>query len=231
MSHTKRAVVEHIGYFGQVVTEGSLRAGPIPYHFTLNSPVGIQMDAYSNLWVCDTGNNRIIVFDAELNTIVHVLSGIGTKADSDRFLLPFHLCRHPIRNWMYCTDLGNGRVVVFEYDRTRVQYVMSFGGNTDSRNLKNEDFTPLSDPNGITVVKESDGSVSVFVCDEFNYCKTDFVQRNRCLKFTEDGRYLYDFRGIRDQQSRTQHDLIWPQGIGSDSKGNIYLANTGVMRF
>ena len=40
----------------------------------LNSPVGVCRDRSGNVWVCDTGNNRLLVFDGDLTTLRHVPS-------------------------------------------------------------------------------------------------------------------------------------------------------------
>jgi len=210
----------HIGCYGQVDT---YQKGPAPDNFTLNTPVGVCMDKNHNLWVCDTGNSRVIIFDSELKNILHVLSGPGAAAGEGQpgeFLMPFHVCRHPERQRMYITDLGNRRVVVCEYDEDTVRYVNSFGS-------QNNDFDPLAVPNGITIVKEiveGEAGFYVWVNDEFYHTKTD--SRNRCVKFDEDGNYVTQFKCVVSPEGK-EYILYWPQGLSSDVSGNLYLANTG----
>ncbi|WP_164673648.1 hypothetical protein, partial [Pseudomonas viridiflava] len=67
-----------------------------------------------------------------------------------RLLMPFHVCPHPTDKLMYCTDMGHGRVAAFGYDEHEVWFSFAFGEGGD-------DYLPLSDPNGITTVRERDG--------------------------------------------------------------------------
>ena len=213
----------HIGCYGQLDGLDEHYTGPVPEGFTLNTPVGVCMDKNRNLWVCDTGNSRVIIFDSGLENILHVLHGIGTKAGNNqksRFLMPFHACQHPERNRMYITDLGNRRVVVFEYDERSVHFVNSFG--SESR-----DFDPLLVPNGIAIVKEmveGQPKFYVWINDEFFHTKTD--SRNRCVKFDEDGNYVTEFKSVVTTGGK-EYILYWPQGLSSDADGNLYIANTG----
>lgn len=213
----------HIGCYGSMDQVDEYQTGPIPDDFTLNTPVGICMDKNQNLWVCDTGNSRVIVFDSKLKNILHVLPGPGAEVgdgQEKKFLMPFHACQHPEKQLMYITDLGNRRVVVFEYDKDTVRCVNSFGSQKG-------DFRPLMVPNGITIVKKMvDGQAKFFVWvnDEFYHTKTD--GRNRCVKFDEDGNYVAHFKTVRNTNG-DKYDLYWPQGLSSDEAGNLYIANTG----
>jgi len=212
----------HITHYGELVMPGTTARGALPDDFTMNSPVGIARDHYDHVWVCDTGNSRLLVFTADLNTLLHVIDtpGEGTE-QARRLLMPFHLCPHPEQDLMYCTDMGNGRIVVFEYDEHSVDFQFAFGDAADGINGKG--FVPLSDPNGIAFVKEASGEHFVYVCDEFFHTEGD--DRSRCVKFTPEGKFVLQFRTIDDANS--VHDLLWPQGLASDSHGNLYLANTG----
>lgn len=214
--------IEHVCYYGELALPGATRSGALPADFTLNSPVGVQRDSYGNVWVCDTGNSRLLVFTPDLDTLLQVIEGPGQATPrAPRVLMPFHLCPHPTQNLMYCTDMGNSRVVVFAYGRDSVEFSFTFGGADDG--INGAGYTPLSDPNGITIVRERSGDHFIYVCDEFFHTKGD--ERSRCVKFTLDGKFVHQFRGVAGPAR--QHDLLWPQGIAADSQGNLYLANTG----
>lgn len=206
-------------YYGKLTRSQNGFSGEVPPDFTLNTPVGNATDAHGNVWVCDTGNNRLVIFDDALENILQIITGVELEGGFSRFLLPFHLTAHPDRQQMFLTDMGNRRVVVLEYAKGRkeyVQFVRAFG-DTPQKN-----FTPLSDPNGLAFVRES-GKLVLFVTDEFFYSEGD--NRNRCVKFSETGEFLDDFRQIR--KGATINELKWPQGLAADSEGNLYLANTG----
>jgi sugar lactone lactonase YvrE len=206
--------VKSIG--AQTEPDASLK-GKIDDGFTLNSPVGIIKDKNNRIWICDTGNNRVLIFDIYLEEIVQTL----TTAGKVNFLLPFHVCDHPDEKKMFLTDMGNKRVVVFKYGGKRkyATYDYAFG------NKKQKGFLPLSDPNGITLVKEEDEDIVVYVADEF-YNTPQEPLLNRVVKFDEKGKYLDQIKTIKTAKGQT-HDLKWPQGLASDTNGHLYIANTG----
>ncbi len=213
----------HLGCYGLLDQLDERYKGPVPDDFTLNTPVGVCMDRNRNVWVCDTGNSRVIVFDSELENILHILRGPGDRVEAGqkkRFLLPFHLCQHPEKPRMYVSDLGNARVVVFEFDGSSVEYLNSFG-------YQGNGYAPLRDPNGITIIKEDSGGKSeycVWVSDEFYHTEHDM--RSRCVKFDEDGDYMAEFKTVHAPGGK-KHHLKWPQGLCSDKAGYLYVANTG----
>jgi DNA-binding beta-propeller fold protein YncE len=213
---------EHVTYYGELARYGVTPRGELPADFTMNSPVGIARDNYGHVWVCDTGNSRVLVFSANLDHLLHEIYATPGGADTERrLLMPFHLCPHPDEDLMYFTDMGNGRVVVYGYDEHSVDFSFAFGDAADG--INGTDFTPLSDPNGLTIVRERDGVDYLYVCDEFFHTKND--DRSRCVKFSLDGKFVLQFRTVQDPDHK--HDLLWPQGIASDSLGRLYLANTG----
>ncbi|MGO4382282.1 NHL repeat-containing protein [Pseudoduganella sp. RAF19] len=212
---------EHITYYGELAQQGAVPRGELPADFTMNSPVGIARDNFGRVWVCDTGNSRVLVFTADLDSLLHEIYATPGADTDKRLLMPFHLCPHPEENLMYFTDMGNGRVVVYSYDEKQVDFSFAFGDAVDG--INGEHFLPLSDPNGLTIVREKDGKNYLYVCDEFFHTKND--DRSRCVKFTPDGKFVLQFRTVQDPGHK--HDLLWPQGIASDAQGRLYLANTG----
>jgi|GEM_PF-855580 len=220
-----KLTLQHESYYGAIETDDVGFSGRVPENFTFNTPVGIAQDRHGYLWVCDTGNNRIVIFDRDLESIRQILRLPGrgrSKAQKTPFLMPFHLCPHPEKDVMFITDMGNARVVVLSYDEKKTSFAYSFGYAGDR--INNKTFVPLQDPNGITLVKEKNGTYSVYVCDEFFHTKDDL--RNRCVRFTEEGKFVEQFKSVVDHRGK-QHDLIWPQGLSSDSSGRLFLANTG----
>lgn len=209
--------VRFIKSFGaQTIPDDALK-GKIDDQFTLNSPVGIAKDKNNCIWICDTGNNRVLIFDIHLKIIIQTL----TLADGIDFLLPFHVCDHPDKKKMFLTDMGNKRVLVFKYGEKKSYAVFDFSFG----NKKQKGFLPLSDPNGVALVKEENNKFAVYVADEF-YTTDPEPLLNRVVKFDEKGNYLYQFNKIITQNGR-RHDLKWPQGLSADSNGHLYIANTG----
>lgn len=222
MKPRSRPALRHVTHYGQQSRDRRDVPGPVPRDFTFNSPVGLCMDRSGQVWVCDTGNNRLVILDSELKSIRGVLEcpdPAGQGAGALSFRMPFHVCPHPARDRVFVTDMGNSRVVALDYDAAGFHFAFAFGDQAQSG------FTPLQDPNGITVVRAADGRWQVHVNDEFFHTPSE-PKRNRCVRFDEDGRYRDEFRtAIAPDGSR--HDLYWPQGLSSDRHGNLYLANTG----
>ena len=211
--------LDYLCSYGALTLPYTTPVGPVPDDFTLNSPVGVHTDRFQRVWVCDTGNSRVLVFTPDLQTLLFVIEGPGREntPQAPRLLMPFHVCPHPSKDIMYITDMGHGRVVMFDYDAEAVRFRAAFG------DVAKPGFTPLSDPNGLTIVRERDGKDYLYVCDEFFH--TPDSLDSRCVKFTLEGKFVTQFRGV--QGSQGDHPLLWPQGLASDSKGNLYLANTG----
>ena len=67
--------IEYLCSYGDLTQPGSTAVGELADDFTLNSPVGVHADSYGRLWVCDTGNSRLLVFSADLSTLLHVIEG------------------------------------------------------------------------------------------------------------------------------------------------------------
>ena len=207
----------HVTHFGMTTALLPLKEGPVPRDFTFNTPVGVCMDRLNNIWVCDTGNDRVLVFDKDLKTVIKILE--GPAPGEKPFQMPFHVCPHPDKNQVLITDMGNARVVVMKYDQKSIGFDFAFGDNSTDTDLN------LQDPNGITVVKTKDGAYDIFVNDEFYHTQSDPL-RNRCVRYDDKGNYISEFRTLIDPDG-TVHNLIWPQGLSSDAEGYLYIANTG----
>jgi len=82
--------IRFVKSFGARTEPDASLQGRIGEGFTLNSPVEIAKDKNNRIWVCDTGNNRVLIFDKHLENIVLTL----TAANNIHFLLPFHVCDH-----------------------------------------------------------------------------------------------------------------------------------------
>lgn len=212
----------HLTSYGRSASENANKTGPVGKDFTFNSPVGMCMDREENVWVCDTGNNRVVILDRDLRTIRAILTcpqADGPAAAQKAFRMPFHVHPHPEKKQVYITDMGNQRVVVMNYAGGVFRFAFAFG------DVAQPGFEPLQDPNGVTTVRNADGSYGIFVNDEFFHNEQE-PMRNRCVRFDEDGHYVSEFRSVIEPDG-VQSDLYWPQGISADRNGMLYIANTG----
>ncbi|WP_417596643.1 hypothetical protein [Oceanospirillum sp.] len=175
-------------------------------HLSLNTPVGSCVDHFGRVWLADTAHNRLLVMDAELETI---LMAFGSTGSGDRqFNMPFRLLAHPEKRHIYVTDIGNFRVHILSYDENTITPISTFG-DTSSVDLKG--------PNGIVYYRGQ-----LCVADEF-FEGPDGV--SRLVVFRDNGEYLYDIHQITGY--KTPVELLWPQGLSVDRQGRIYIANTG----
>lgn len=175
-------------------------------NLSLNTPVGSCVDHYGRVWLADTAHNRLLVLDAELDT---VLLSFGTVGNGDgQFNMPFRLLAHPDKQLIYVTDIGNYRVHILSYDEDNISPVSTFGDTPD---------VDLKGPNGIVYYQGK-----LCVADEF-YEGPDGV--SRLVVFSDEGDYLYDIHQITGYKKPVE--LLWPQGLSVDRQGRIYIANTG----
>ena len=120
---------------GQVQTLPTTGAGP------LNLPAGIVVDSAGDVFIADTGNNRIVEINPQGTASALTISGIGTPLNS-----PSGLALDSAGN-LYIADRGNNRVV--KVTSSLAGTVISTGSVT------------LSSPGGIAL----DQSGDLFIAD------------------------------------------------------------------
>jgi hypothetical protein len=93
-------------------------------NYQFDAPRGIAFDHNGNLYIADTGNHRVQIYN---NQFVHVatlgVTGIS-GSDNTHFTNPFDVAVDS-NGYIYVTDEGNDRVQVFDSNR---QYVRTIGG-------------------------------------------------------------------------------------------------------
>ena len=85
----------------------------------IGSPRGLKINN-NKLYVCDVENNRILIFDRELNYITHI--GGGKGSGPGQFSRPYDIAWDS--SSLYVADEDNGRIQVFDEDG---RYVREFG--------------------------------------------------------------------------------------------------------
>ena len=209
-----------------------------------NSPSGIALDTSGNIYVADTGNNRI----QKLSSIGAYLEKSGSSGPGNgQFSSPSGVAVDSSGN-IYVTDGGsNDRIQKFNSSLT---YVTQWG--TDGTG--NGQF---KDPGGVAV----DSSGNVFVADTVNHRVQKFILRtafdsNWGSFGTSNGQfkspsgvavgpsgYIYvadtGNHKIQKFSSGGTHQNTWgsqgtgnvqfesPRGVEVDSSGNIYVADSG----
>lgn len=180
---------------------------------SLNSPIGNCIDRYGNVWLADTGHNRLLIFNA---TLEQVLARFGRVGSGPRhFNMPFRLLAHPTRDWVYVTDMGNNRIHILAYSYTQDGTFMVYPVRTFGQQPGNE----LSGPNGLAF---HDGMLCV--SDEFHDGPDG---ASRLAIYTDEGDYLRSIYSLDNGPDTPASTLLWPQGLSTDRDGNLYIANTG----
>lgn len=86
------------------------------------NPQDICVAPDGDLYIADTGNNRIVVVDGETQTVSHILTSFDNNGTEDTFNAPYGVCVSE-NNQLYIADKENQRIVVLELDGTLVKTV------------------------------------------------------------------------------------------------------------
>lgn len=75
-----------------------------------------------DLYIADTGNNRIVVVDAETQRVTKVIDSFDNKGTADKFNAPYGVCVSE-NEQIYIADKENQRIVVLELDGSFVKVI------------------------------------------------------------------------------------------------------------
>lgn len=181
-----------------------------------------------DIYIADSGNNRIVVLDPAMKNVVKVIKTFDNNGKEDKFSNPYGVCVSE-REWVYVADFKNKRVVVLDENDNLVQII----ANPQSESLEeNFVFNPLK----VTVdyadrvyviaqnmfegimVFESNGQFT-------NFFGTINVEISAWDKF---------WKRIATKEERSNQRLFIPTeftGIDIDPEGFVYASNidsTGV---
>lgn len=171
----------------------------------MRNPYGVAVSSNGHMYVADSGNHRILVFDTKGGLVqrwdrrgagqgqFHSLGFGGLAIDS--------------RDQVFVVDNGNHRVQKFSRDGV---FLLEWGREGTGPG----EFVRAV---GIAV----DGDDNLYVTDDAN----PFVQ-----KFDNEGRFLMRFGGAGSTEGRFRH----PTGIAVDSEFNVFVAdyeNRSVQKF
>lgn len=143
------ALTEEVPYENYIYSEADESVVPCPQAYLpdieifgstlgigeLSSPSDMDTDENGNLYILDTGNNRIVVLNKDLS-LKHTFGCLAVSDDGHSSPLNGAQGLTVTEKYVYVCDTENGRILVF--DKTDGNYVRSIGAPTAS--LLGEDF-------------------------------------------------------------------------------------------
>lgn len=103
------------------------------------SPQDLCKSPSGNVYVADTGNNRIVVLDKDMKSVVNIITTFTNNGEEDKFNQPYGVCVSDKGN-LYVADSKNRRIVVLDPEGNLVQLIQ----NPKSESLADDFiFTPL----------------------------------------------------------------------------------------
>jgi DNA-binding beta-propeller fold protein YncE len=162
---------------------------------TFNEPWGIAVDRQGNVYVADTWNHRIQVFDAN-GSFLRAFGAPGQVEQGPAYFWGPRGVAVDSQGRVYVTDTGNKRVEVFDASG---QPLFGFATGGDAG---------LNEPVGIAVGPDG----RVFVADTWN---------NRVAIFSADGKFQSSW-GVHGWSSNSLDNKPY---LAIDSQGRVYLTD------
>jgi len=201
--------------------------GGLATNATLNSPFGVALDNFNNLYIADSGNNRIRMVNT--NGIITTVAGNGTPTFAGDYGAA---TAGSLNNPMGIMVDTNGNLYIADSGNNRIRYVNingiiftaagggsgGDGGAATNANLNNP-LASVNSPLGETM----DMFGNLYIADG-NKCSIRRVNINGIIT-TVAGNGLASFRG--DGGSATNASLNTPYGVAYGAQGDLYVADTG----
>lgn len=167
----------------------------------LNRPHGIALGPDGRLYVADSGNHRIAIFDREGN-LIQAFGAYGLAPQSDAFNEPWDVAVGS-DGTVYVADTWNHRIAAYDAEG-RFRAAWGFEGPSQIGSAQ-----AFWGPRGVTV--DSEGRV--YVADTGN---------KRIMVFNRDGQFLRQIGG----PGGLQGELDEPVGLDFGPDGLLYVADT-----
>lgn len=193
----------------------------------LNSPYGLAMDAAGNLYIADTGNNRIrkVTASGTISTVAGTgigdFAGDGGVATAAKLNFPIGAAFDSTGN-LYIADQGNNRI-----RKVTPGGVISTVAGNGTAGLDGDGGPATSAQLYTLSGVAADGAGNIYIADS---------TANRIRKVTPDGVIstlagsgkLFDPGGFGgDGQLATSARIFSPAGLAVDTGGNVYFADSG----
>ena len=192
---------------------------------SLNAPNGVALDSSGNLYVVDTGNNRVLYYPAGTTMATRVYGQDGSfvtnqaRVSSNGLKGPNDVIADTSNN-VYIVDTGNNRVLYYPVGSTTATQVYGQDGSFITY-ASTVSAKSLNTPFGIAV----DRGDNVYIADAGNsrvlYYPAGSTTATRV--YGQGGNFF----------TNTNNDIInantlnAPNGVAVDNGGNLYIADSG----
>lgn len=191
----------------------------------LYAPTALVFDRRGNLYIADTGNNRVRV--VTVKGYLRTVAGDGRQGylgEGDRAVAaPLD---HPTglaisgKGELHIADTGNNRVRKIDRTTGRLITVAGTGEAGDDGDLGLAVNAKINKPTAIVF----DSRDNLFIADTGNH-QIRWVEPKRRLIFTIAGTGVPGFSGEGDRKS-VDSQFRNPTGLALDSQGRLYIADT-----
>ncbi|MGI9254852.1 MAG: NHL repeat-containing protein, partial [Thermomicrobiales bacterium] len=177
--------------------------------FGLNQPYDVSVSLTYGIFMCDTGNNRIVVVDEYLQPV----TAFGSHGNGDEeFITPRGVFVDDNTGYAYVADFGNDRISVWAPDVKSGRYLFettfgSSGAGADE----------LNGPYGVSV----DGNGNIYVADSEN--SRISVWRKNGKNFS----HVENFGSLGSDDDEFNH----PFGVFAAPDGRVFVTDTANQRF
>jgi len=198
--------------------------GGLATNGTINFPTGLALDISNNLFIADSGNNRIAKVGT--NGIITTVAGSPSSSggySGDGFTATFAQLYNPTgvsvdsSNNLYIADSGNNRIRMVK--RGTITTVAGNGSSGYSGDGGLATSAKINFPNGVSV----DAARNLYIVDSGNHCVRKMGTNN--IITTVAGNGVAGYSG--DGGAATNANLANPQNVTVDLFGNLLIADFG----
>jgi uncharacterized protein (TIGR03437 family) len=211
---------------------GSSGGGSCPYGFSgdgglavsaqLGGPSGVAVDASGNLFIADSGNNRVrkVTPQGTITTVAgsgtQGFSADGGPAVSAQLLNPYGVAVNASGN-LFIADGGNYRIRKV----TPLGIITTVAGN-GTQGFSGDGGSATSAQLGYPVGVAVDASGNLFVADSLNSRIREVTPQGTITTVAGNG--MQGFSG--DGGTAISAQLNYPSGVAVDASGNLFIADT-----
>ncbi len=192
---------------------------------TLDSPQGLALDSFGNLFLADTHNHRIRRIDATTGTITTIagietagFSGDNGAATTAQLNLPTAVAIDRNNN-LYFADTGNHRIRKISTSTNIITTIAGNGTQAFSGDEGPANAAAIDSPTGLAL----DPTSNLYLADTHNH-RIRRIDAATGIITTIAGTGTPGYSG--DSAAATDASLALPHSLTLDAAGNLYLADT-----